>query len=247
MEQEQVYQSIEAQGSLERAVVSQHEVLRLEECKATRERVFALKEHWTQRAEKRFFTLGAAAYLDAPAHHENYVRAAKALNPVLREHFDWLYERVRRGFEGLLGQPVSYADECALPGFHIFVFQGRGQTQGKPLDRAHFDMQWMHAMPNCRPEETLSFTLSVEEPSGGSSMEIWPAHCRNVSSSSFNALEFASVYPSRTVRYSRGHMVVHDGLLLHAIGLSSISTPNGYRITFQGHGTRISHCWRLYW
>ena len=228
-------------------VVNQHEVLRLQECETTRDRVFALREHWTPRAESGdFFTLGAAAYLDAPAHRETYLRAAKAFNPVLRGNFEWLYERLRSGFEELLGQPVSYHDECALPGFHVFVYQGEDHSNDKPSSRAHFDLQWLHAMPGCRPEETLSFTLLIDEPSGGSSMEIWPAH-HNAVHAGFNALQHAATYPSQTLRYSRGHMLVHDGLLLHAIGRASIAAPKGHRITFQGHGTKFSHGWKLYW
>lgn len=242
-----MHRSIVPQRSLEYIAVTQHEVLRFQECDTTRDRVFALREQWTQRSEAgSFFTLGAAAYLDAPEHRETYLRAAMAINPVLRGNFDWLYERVRRGFEEVLGQSVAYDDECALPGFHIFVFQGEDQSRDKPSSRAHFDMQWMHAMPGCQPEETLSFTLLVEEPSGGSSMEIWPAHS-NAVPAGFNALLHASTYPSRIVRYSRGYMVVHDGLLLHAIGRASIAAPSGHRITFQGHGAKISHSWKLYW
>jgi hypothetical protein len=221
-------------------------VLRPKECEAVRERVVALREHWTRRSEGDFFTLGAAAYLDAPARLDAYTKIAQTLNPVLRENFEWLYERVRGGLEQVLGQPVSYTCECALPGFHIFLFSGDDQSSDRPATRAHFDLQWMHAMPGHPPEETLSFTLLVEEPSGGSSMEIWPAH-KNAVPSNFNALQYAATHSSRTLRYSPGYMVVHDGLLLHAIGQASIAAPRGTRITLQGHGARSSEGWKLYW
>jgi hypothetical protein len=240
-------QSIAPQPSPDCVAVNQHEVLRLSECETTRDQVFALRECWTQRSEAgMFFTLGAAAYLDAREHRETYFHAAKAINPVLRGSFDWLYDRIRRGFEELLGYPVSYDDEFALPGFHIFGFQGVDQSGDKPSSRAHFDLQWMHLMPGCQPDATLSFTLLVEEPSGGSSMEIWPAHC-NAARADFDALRYASTYPSQTLWYTRGRMVVHDGLLLHAIGRASIVAPKGHRITFQGHGARLSNHWKLYW
>jgi len=227
--------------------IRQHEVLRLQECETTRDRVFALREYWTRRSDGEcFFTLGAAAYLDAPANREPYLRAAGAINPVLRESFEWLYQRVRTVLEELLGQPVCYDNECALPGFHIFVFRGEDQSSDKPFIRAHFDGQWMDAMPGCQPEETLSFTLPIEQPSGGSSLEIWPVHSSNVVPG-LDARQYASKCPSQTLRYSRGYMVVHDGLLLHAIGGASIATPEGHRITFQGHGIKTSGSWKLYW
>lgn len=232
---------------LNHSVVHQHEVLRPQECESVRDRVISLREHWTQRSDAGdFFTLGAAAYLDAPTRRDAYITTAQTLNSVLRENFEWLYERVRDGFEQVLGQPVSYTCDCALPGFHIFVFSGDDQSSDRPATRAHFDLQWMHAMPGPPPEETLSFTLLVEEPSGGSSMEIWPAH-KNAVRANFNALQYAAAQPSTTLRYSRGYMVVHDGLLLHAIGRASIAAPKGTRITLQGHGARTSEGWKFYW
>ena len=42
----------------------------------------------------------------------------------------------------------------------IFIFDGDDQTDDKPSSRAHFDMQWMHAMPRYRPEETSFFHIT---------------------------------------------------------------------------------------
>jgi hypothetical protein len=240
-----MYQPNVPHGSLDNMTISQHEVLRLPECETIREQVLALREHWTLRGGS-FFTLGAAAYLDAPGRHDFYLSAAKALNPMLSQNFHWLYERVRAGFEEVLAQPVSYDDECALPGFHIFMLQGEDRSQDRPATRAHFDMQWMHAMPGRPPEQTLSFTLLVEEPSGGSSMEIWPVHTSGLDPR-VDVRQYAATCPSQTLRYSPGYMVVHDGLLLHAIGRAGIPAPVGRRITFQGHGIKALSGWKLYW
>lgn len=241
-----MFQSI-IQRCLDPGLISRHEVLRSRECETVRDQVFALEKHWKSRSDVGgFFTLGAASYLDAVGSRDVYLEEARKTGPSLWASFDWLYERVRKGFAGLFGQPVSYTEDCALPGFHIFEYQGVDQTNDKPSSRAHFDMQWMHAMPVSRPEETLSFTLPIEEPSGGSSMEVWPVRCDAVRPD-FNALKYAAIYPSQTIRYSRGEMVVHDGLRLHAIGLASIAAPRGYRITLQGHGVRGSEGWKLYW
>lgn len=241
------HQLIAGQHSSDPMVVSQHEVLRLWECEAVRDQVLALKHHWKSRSERgHFFTLGAASYLDAVNRRDAYLKEAREINPVLRENFGWLCERIRKGFEDLLGQPVAYDDECALPGFHIFIFDGVDQTNDQPSSRAHFDMQWMHAIPKCRPERTLSFTLSIEEPSGGCSLAIWPIHFDTIQPG-FDALRYAASRLSQTLQYRRGHMVVHDGLLLHAIGRGSIAAPKGNRITFQGHGARMSESWKLYW
>jgi hypothetical protein len=241
------HQSMVGQRSWHPTVVSLHEVLRIRECEAVRDRVLSLKKHWMSRSEGgHFFTLGVASYLDAVGRHDAYLKEAREINPILRANFDWLCERIRKGFEDLLGQPVSYSEECALPGFHIFIFDGGDQTNDQPSSRAHFDMQWMHAMPRCRPEETLSFTLPIEEPAGGCSLAIWPMHFDAVHPG-FDALSYAARRPPQTLPYTRGHMLVHDGLLLHAIGRASTATPKGYRITFQGHGAKAAENWKLYW
>jgi hypothetical protein len=235
------------QTSLDPTTISQHEVLRLHECDTISDQVIALRERWTQRGEgKDFFTLGAATYLDAPGRRAAYLTAANDTNLLLRKTFAGLYDRVRRGFEDLLGRPVLYDSECPLPGFHIFEFYGADQSNDKPSSRAHFDLQWMHTMAGSSPDETLSFTLLIEEPLGGASLEIWPAMCSHLLLG-FDALKYAASHPSQTLRYRRGHMLVHNGLLLHAIGLASVPRPKGRRITFQGHGVRIAQGWKLYW
>jgi hypothetical protein len=168
------------------------------------------------------------------------------MNPILKDNFSWLYERIRAGLQQLLGRPVSYGPEEALPGFHIFLYEGADQSWDRPATRAHFDMQWMHAIASPHPDETLSFTLTVAEPTGGCSLEIWPVHQRAVHPQT-DVLAWAVNHPSQTLWYSRGQMVVHDGLLLHAIGRSSVANPEGCRMTLQGHGARISGEWTLYW
>jgi hypothetical protein len=241
-------QSTVQRRTLEPNVVSQHEVLRPAECEAVRDQVLALKRHWRPRSnEGNFFTLGVASYLDAVGRHGAYVGEARETNRILRENFDWLCERVRTGFEKLLGQSVRYSEQCALPGFHIFFYGGGDHSGDRPSGRAHFDLQWIHAMPGRRrPDETLSFTLPIDEPSGGCSLAVWPAHFDAIKPD-FDALAHAANTPAQTVRYARGRMVVHDGLLLHAIGAASIADPKGYRITFQGHGAKLSGNWQLYW
>jgi hypothetical protein len=146
----------------------------------------------------------------------------------------------------LLQDAVYFDEEYALPGFHIFVLDGSDQSQRNLAARAHFDLQWMDASPQY-PTGTLSFTLPVEEPTGGASLAIWPIRYAEALQSGFSARDYASMHPPQTVSYACGRLVVHDGLTLHAIGDSSSATPKGLRITLQGHGIRLPHGWILYW
>jgi hypothetical protein len=193
------------------------------------------------------YTLGAASYLDAPNSHEAYLRAARATNPVLADWFSWLHVRLSNFLEALLGEPAYLDDHYALPGFHIFEFRGHDQSDDNTALRAHFDLQWMHAIPGEIPRGTLSFTLPIEEPTGGCSLSIWKTRYEHAVRRGFTAVEYASRHAPQTIAYTPGRIVIHDGCILHAIGRSSVAAPEGFRITLQGHGFRTSRGWLLYW
>jgi hypothetical protein len=227
--------------------LSQHDILTEDECASVRDAVLRLEEHWTQRSRGHFFTLCAASYLDAPGRRDAYLAAAKAANPLLHESFEGLLERVRRFFEELLGEPVYFDHQYALPGFHVFVLHGADRSQDSPAPRAHFDLQWTHVFPGHVPSGTLSFTLPIEEPTGGASMALWHARYQDAVHMGFSAGQYASRHPWQTLAYTRGRVVVHDGLVLHAIGAAGVAAPAGLRVTMQGHGLRLSEGWLLYW
>ena len=105
----------------------------------------------------------------------------------------------------------------------------------------------MHAITGVDPPGTLSFTLPIEQPSGGASMAIWHIRYNEAVQLDLSVSEYASKHPSQTVTYARGRIVVHDGFVLHAIGKASIDAPKGFRITLQGHGVRLPQGWMLYW
>jgi hypothetical protein len=99
-------------------------VLSSVECELVRQTVHALRSSWIARgsADYPFYTVGAASYIDAvpgttpPRYSEILVET----NPVLREHFDWLYARVMNKLSVHLQVEVRTADELALPGFHVW-------------------------------------------------------------------------------------------------------------------------------
>ncbi len=227
--------------------LSQHDILDAAECSEARDQVVELRPHWTTRTAETFFTLGAASYLDAVKRHDQYVSAAKKQNQLLHQSFHWLHERVRTFFEELLEEPVYFQPGYALPGFHIFTLNGEDRSQDNMAARAHFDLQWMHAIPGVQPLGTLSFTLPIEEPSGGASMAIWHVRYNEARQLGFSATDYASKHSPQIVSYARGRVVIHDGFVLHAIGKSTVRAASGLRITLQGHGVRLDDGWLLYW
>jgi hypothetical protein len=226
--------------------LSQHDILSAAECHDIRARVFALRERWTERSPNSFYTLGAASYLDAPSQHAAYQAAAQVTNPILRENFPELYELTGEFFAELVGEAVYFDEAYALPGFHVHMIHGCGPGGDNPAPRAHFDLQWKHALADCTPQATLSFTLLIEGPSGGASMAVWPVRYQEALQLGFTAREYAARYPPQEVAYTPGRIVVHDGFVLHAIG-SAPPSSRGFRVTFQGHGVRLPRGWMLYW
>jgi hypothetical protein len=227
-------------------IVERH-FLELDECIEARRRVMQLRGEWTKRSEFGFFTVGTAAYLDTPAAREEYFTKARYTNRMLSGSFNDLYKGVRAFLCDTLGEAAEYSDDYALPGFHVFQFLGDELHNDNLAERAHFDLQFLAAMPAYNDEATLSFTLPIEEPSGGASLAVWSLNYRDAVSRNISARDFAACTDYERIEYRRGYMVIHDGLLLHAIGTSSIQAPSGFRITLQGHGFRRNGKWLLYW
>jgi hypothetical protein len=225
-----------------------HDFLDESECVETVRRVNRLQDRWTKRSEfGDSFTLGAAAYLDAEESRETYLAAAAQTNPALSEAFGDLYGGLRGFLESLLAEPVTY-DEClAMPGFHIFAYDGSMLADDNIGERAHFDMQFRQVVPGQAPEATLSFTLPLQQPSGGTGLAVWPLDYEEAVRRDVGSRSWAAQNPWTLVRYETGRMVLHDGLVLHALVRSPSRTPKGLRVTLQGHGVRHEGRWTIYW
>lgn len=227
--------------------IAERRFLELDECIEARRRIMQLRQNWTKRSEFGFFTFGTAAYLDATASREEYFAKARYTNRLLSSSFSDLHEGVRAFLCDTLGAVAEYSDDYALPGFHVFQSNGEEIRNDNLAERAHFDLQFLAAMPEYNDEATLSFTLPIEEPSGGASLAVWSLNYHDALSRNISARDFAARTNHERIEYRRGYIVMHDGLSLHAIGTSSIKAPSGFRITLQGHGILRNRKWLLYW
>ena len=226
--------------------VSGHDLFTEHECIELRDRVLDSRAHWLTRG-LQFYTLGAASYLDAAVNREQYAAAAARLNPILAQDFADVYARLVEFFQGLLRQPVSVGGDLALPGFHVFEFRGGYRDPLQIVERAHFDLQWELLRPADLASQTMSFTVPIELPSGGGAMQLWNARYRELVRAGVAAPDYARAHSSRRLSYSVGHAVLHDGLILHAIGESLTNRPRGQRITLQGHLMCEGDAWVMYW
>ncbi len=235
-------------------IVQEDIFLTPEECAQISEKVLSLESYWEPRiGPYQFATLGCAAYLDAGKAGQSFKETAYAeksakLNPVMKEMFQELYQRVQSYFSKLLDAEVYYDDAYSYPGFHLFKFEGNEVAKDSPADRAHFDYQFAQVFPDFAKAQSMpiTFTLPIGEPSGGSSLEMWDLRPEGHAEIFYEHVEYARTHPSKTVHYSIGRMVSHDGLNLHAIGRVQPGAV-GRRMTLQGHAFKTEKGWLLYW
>jgi hypothetical protein len=233
-------------------ILSDVPLLTADETARALEAVMALREHWTPRQTLPFFTLGAAAYLDArggafPA----YLAAAQRTNPILSEHFGWIHDRLcavvtaRAG-----GEPAVCDPGLALPGFHVFL--NAPLFKDAPASM-HYDLQYdlLDWTPFGEPETAtqLSLTLSLALPSGGGGLLVW----------NINRLEIETMSPAERRAHSAanrvaeykpytvGHLAVHSGHQLHQIAPAREAEPEDMRVTMQAHALRVDGRWMVYW
>lgn len=227
--------------------LTQHSLFTADECTNIASRVFSLRNHWIARSSNGFYSLATASYLDGPGRRAEYRDRARQTNPLLMAHFRDVYARIAAFFEELLFAPVTITTELAVPGFHIFEF-GRCSPDGdNAAGRAHFDLQWMEALPGTVPDSTLSFTVAIKQPPAGAAMEVWPLQYQNTGTLVGGVTEWAACHPPRRLDYTDGGITVHDGNILHAIGARRAGEPAGRRLTLQGHGVQLNGTWILYW
>ena len=102
--------------AVDHAQLERERLLDTQQCERVVEEILALRAHWTARDESvPFFTLGAASYLDARQSESAYRRQAVELNPLLRERFGWLLERVRDKVSEQTGLLAEWAPAAAVP------------------------------------------------------------------------------------------------------------------------------------
>ena len=219
------------------------------ECAAIREDIFRLRDAWTQRHPLvPFYTLGTASYLDATRDAAAYGRRAQETNPRLREHFGPLYERVAAALSKRFGRPVGYAEEFALPGFHIYLSHPKFC---EPVASVHTDEQFKLLDWTPRggyvPRQHLSVTLPIALPKVGAGLAHWPIRHKD----SFKDDEEYQRYRREERRfqpYEVGRMVFHSGHMVHQSILMAEAHPGEDRITLQAHGA-LTHdgSYLLYW
>jgi hypothetical protein len=193
------------------------------------------------------YTLGAASYLDAHPDEAPYRRAAALYDPILREHFGGLYERLQEAMAVRLGAPTAYRPGGALPGFHLFLAHP-GFTQSAA--HVHADLQynqldWSWARMVSRP---ISFTLAIALPRDGGGINLWDVSARQFMSwPEADAPRLLGAATTRYFAHTVGYVTLQFGHLMHQIATPTRFVEGDERFTLQGHGLLCDGVWQLYW
>ncbi|MEV4050147.1 hypothetical protein AB0J55_03075 [Amycolatopsis sp. NPDC049688] len=185
-------------------------------------------------------TIGEAFYRnrERPGY---YAACARAENRLLYRHFRLVHERVAAFFEQRYGLPVVYAEDLAVPGFHLFEFPGPGEYAGGGWHVDALETQVPSLLAR-RADITavVNFTVPFALPDGGSGLDI--------------EADVPGAPPGRrgggvpvTVPYGTGTVVFTETELWHRISGSRCLTPGQRRVTYQGHGVRLGGRWLFFW
>lgn len=224
-------------------------VLAEDECGLVARELRSLRSRWCgRRPGLPFYTLGAAAYLDARAGTAAYADRIATDDPLLREHFGWVHERVRDVLSAHLGAPVRVAPEHAAPGFHLYLSHPLFE---RPIAEVHFDRQ-QHRLDwgetDVDFERPISFTLPIALPRNGGGLHTWDVSYADMAPLDRNGRRERFRAARRGYEpYRLGEMVVHSGHLLHQAAPGVQLADGDERFTMQGHALRRDGTWELYW
>lgn len=230
-------------------MISEIELLTNAETTEVYQTVHELKQKWIQRHPLLpFYTLGLASYIDVPQDKQGYYQQAKLYNSILRDRLGWLYDRLAEILTEYLQAPITYPENLALPGFHIFLSH---PAFTHPVGSIHFDKSYMfHWQPSPEVDfnNPISFTLTINLPEHGGGLNVWDVQYEEAKQLDNLELEKLANQRHKTFHpYKVGNLVLHSGYAVHQIAPATNLQPKDERITLQGHGIKYQNCWQIHW
>lgn len=195
------------------------------------------REAWTSPGSS-MATIGEPFYRNRDR-QDHYTRCARSENSDLYRHFRVAHEAVAVFFEQRYGAPVVFAEELAVPGFHIFSYLRAGDYAGGSwhFDSLHQQVPFF-ANHHDEVEAVVNFTLPVQVPNGGTGMDV----CEDEPGAPSPGAGATISTP-----YVPGVLVFTERDYWHRIGGSTCLTDGERRVTCQGHGVRFRGRWILFW
>lgn len=248
-------------------------ILTEEECKKAIKGVEDLYQYWVRIEPEPvdFYTLGAVSHQEGMWEPDKYIEKASKMNPILKEKFGWIYDKVLEKLSEKLG-PCELIDPLGYPGFHILGHppnQANNQVgmllATRPLTRIHSDQQYDYPahrkvwkdFKNVKYSNTMSWTLSIEMPKCGSCLGTWDNEEMKQYEQDQKLADYVKSIPDYedfkdhrppdyVVSYRTGELFFFHGLMKHQIAPAYETHEYDRRITMQGHGTQCDGIWRIY-
>jgi hypothetical protein len=211
--------------------MTRYSLLSADEARHVESAVLGLAKNWRGCGALR--TLGSPAYQNVQATAAYFAHAAED-NPLLGEHFAWLYARIFNLLEWVLEVPIVRAPHAALPGFHILDTASAYPGGGLHIDSAH-EALGFPPLPNLG--DNVAFTLPIAL-SCDTGIDVAIETERR---------ERGRLRPLtlRCFEFRLGYLHVFAGNRPHQIAPCS-ATP-GLRITLQGHAVPLGHRAAVFW
>lgn len=209
------------------SLIREISVLTESDCSKAREIVHSLRPLWdTER-----FRLGAGVSYYKPI--ALYYASARQMNPILKQHFSWIYDQLVQTFSEHFGCTVVFRDDLALPGFNIYC----GPYDFSRVQyNVHIDLQYNYLSWNppgsADFQSTISFTLPIALPVNGSGLNIWLAERSSVELDPDSLTPESAFYQ----KYVPGIATIHDGKHYHQMCINNDCHVFDERISLQGHG-----------
>ncbi|MCB1094223.1 MAG: hypothetical protein KDN22_01470 [Verrucomicrobiae bacterium] len=233
-------------------------MLSADECQRANADLHDLREKWIPRRgpDIPYYTLGAASTFPEMKSAEGgaeYYAMAKENNPVIKDQFQWVLDRLLSALSEALGAPANFHEPFALPGFQIF-----GSHPGFTKDgMIHSDVQYTFldwsGFQDVDFANPLAYTMAIKLPSSGGGLNVWEAEASwnpNLNPPNYDlqkAKEELKTAKKDYIPYEVGTMVLHSGLRIHQVAGLKNPQPDDERISLQGHGLFCDGEWKIFW
>ena len=200
--------------------VIQYDFLNQNEIIDIKNKVFELKPLWKYlTTEKDLSSNVITTQMLSPAmyarEHFAYMIGVKKFKPIMKEHFNIYYNKIKTKIEEVYNKPVSYLDKANYPGFHIYALRENQSISTYDSYNFHKD-NFSYLSQITIPGTVVSMIIPISLPSKG------------------GALLYKTDDVITRFEYSEGMLAQWGSQVLHSIEPFSLN-ENECRITIQMH------------
>ncbi len=204
-------------------------------------KLFEFKDQWTLRGnyfeEIPFYSFGAAGYMDLSERGKDFYKELfSKTNPILKENFSWLYEKIFLTLKDQYQKDFELYDNAAHPGFHIFLNNDVFEIAlaSRHIDLQYRDIDWQGIKVD--PSKSMSFTLYLELPKNGGGVYHWDLFYEDLCDMNLKDIEEVIHAHERKLKiFNAGDIFIHNGHQYHQIAPFFDIEPKDQRISLQGH------------